>query len=212
MSINALALLMPPADPSTALIVMGNKITANRIKAILKQRGWQSSFCDDGDKSVDEYVRVKPSLVFMDLDLPTMNGHVAALEMRETDPNVRIVFVSSRSRLERARNAAYSAGAVAVLTTPLTRADIDDKWEQINSQIPDAPGLADLDELYPEIPEKNTPPPQDIPMPVPVGLPPLPSIGEKKTKSKWKTIALITLLVIASGSAAIAFFMGFIEV
>jgi len=162
---------------------------------------------------VDEYVRVKPSLVFMDLDLPTMNGHVAALEMRETDPNARIVFVSSRSRLERARDAAYSAGAVAVLTTPLTRADIDEKWEQINSQIPDAPGLADLDELYPEIPEQNTPPPQDMPMPS--DLPPLPSlppIGEKKTKSKWKTITLITLLVIGSGTAAIALFMGLIEV
>ena len=61
-----------------ALIVHENRITANRLKSIMSQRGWESEICDDGDAAVDEYVRIKPDMVFMGLNLPTMDGHVAA--------------------------------------------------------------------------------------------------------------------------------------
>ena len=39
--------------------------------------------CDDGDKAVDEYIRIDPELVVLALDIPSMDGHLAALEMRE---------------------------------------------------------------------------------------------------------------------------------
>ena len=80
----------------TALIVHENRITANRIKSIMSQRGWESEICDDGDAAVDEYVRIKPDMVFMGLNLPTMDGHVAALEIRESDPQARVIFVLSK--------------------------------------------------------------------------------------------------------------------
>jgi len=148
----------------TALIVHENGITARRLKSIMSQRGWASQICKDGDKAVDEYVKMKPNMVFMGLNLPTMDGHVAALEIRESDPQARIVFVVSRSRVGKANDAAYSAGAVSVLVTPLTRADIDQKWVLINGPIPDAPGLADLDDLYPDLEEASS------------SLPPLPTL------------------------------------
>ena len=102
---------------------------------------------------------MKPSMVFMGLNIPTLDGHIAALEMRESDPQARIVFVTSRSRLQKAVDASYSAGAVAVLTTPLTQSDFDQNWVLMNGPIPDAPGLADLDELYPDIDEITEKPP-----------------------------------------------------
>jgi FOG: CheY-like receiver len=142
----------------TALIVHENRITASRLRSIMSQRGWKSEICDDGDTAVDEYVRIKPDMVFMGLNLPTMDGHVAALEIRESDPQARVIFVVSKSRLAKANDAAYSAGAVTVLVTPLTRSDIDQKWVMMNGPIPDAPGLEDLDELYPDIEEEEQPP------------------------------------------------------
>ena len=142
---------MTSEDKPTALIVHENGITASRLKSIMSQRGWVSRICDDGDKAVDEYVKMKPSMVFLGLNLPTMDGHVAALEIRESDPEARIIFVVSKSRLSKANDAAYSAGAVSVLITPLTRADIDQKWVLMNGPIPNAPGLADLDALYPDL-------------------------------------------------------------
>ena len=210
---------MTSDDKPTALIVHENGITASRLKSIMSQRGWASRICNDGDKAVDEYVKMKPNMVFMGLNLPTMDGHVAALEIRESDPEARVVFVVSKSRLSKANDAAYSAGAVSVLVTPLTRADIDQKWVLMNGPIPNAPGLADLDVLYPEI-EEETPDLPPLPtLPVepsqidaqPSPLPPLPEPPKPKRKRRTLRI-LILMATIASIGFGTAFYLGFVEV
>ena len=210
---------MTSDDKPTALIVHENGITASRLKSIMSQRGWASRICNDGDKAVDEYVKMKPNMVFMGLTLPTMDGHVAALEIRESDPEARVVFVVSKSRLSKANDAAYSAGAVSVLVTPLTRADIDQKWVLMNGPIPNAPGLADLDVLYPEI-EEETPDLPPLPtLPVepsqidsqPSSLPSLPEPPKPKRKRRALRI-LILMATIASIGFGTAFYLGFVEV
>ncbi len=210
---------MTSDDKPTALIVHENGITASRLKSIMSQRGWASRICNDGDKAVDEYVKMKPNMVFMGLNLPTMDGHVAALEIRESDPEARVVFVVSKSRMSKANDAAYSAGAVSVLVTPLTRADIDQKWVLMNGPIPNAPGLADLDALYPEIEEE----PPDLPplptLPVepsqtdapPNPLPTLPEQPKPKRKSRASRI-LILMVITASIGIGAAFYLGFVEI
>ena len=210
---------MTSDDKPTALIVHENGITASRLKSIMSQRGWVSQICNDGDKAVDEYVKMKPNMVFMGLNLPTMDGHVAALEIRESDPEARVVFVVSKSRMSKAIDAAFSAGAVSVLVTPLTRADIDQKWVLMNGPIPNAPGLADLDALYPEIEEE----PPDLPplptLPVepsqtdapPNPLPTLPEPPKPKRKSRASRI-LILMVITASIGIGAAFYLGFVEI
>ena len=204
----------------TALIVHDNGITASRLKSIMSQRGWDSQICDDGDKAVDEYVKMKPNMVFLGLNLPTMDGHVAALEIRESDPEARVVFVVSKSRLSKANDAAYSAGAVSVLVTPLTRADIDQKWVLMNGPIPDAPGLADLDTLYPDLEEElpDLPPlptPQSPEGPDEISVPPSPMMPHPeppKPKSKRNLLRiLIPLVFIGSIGFGVAFYLGFVE-
>ena len=212
---------MSSEDKPTALIVHENGITASRLKSIMSQRGWTSRICDDGDKAVDEYVKLKPNMVFLGLNLPTMDGHVAALEIRESDPEARVVFVVSKSRLSKANDAAYSAGAVSVLVTPLTRADIDQKWVLMNGPIPNAPGLADLDALYPDLgddpsalPPMPTPQlseepshPDDTPPP----LPPLPELPKPKRKRRALRI-LILMATIGSIGFGAAFYLGLVEI
>ena len=204
----------------TALIVHENGITASRLKSIMSQRGWDSQICNDGDKAVDEYVKMKPNMVFLGLNLPTMDGHVAALEIRESDPEARVVFVVSKSRLSKANDAAYSAGAVSVLVTPLTRADIDQKWVLMNGPIPDAPGLADLDTLYPELKEEL---PDLPPLPTPqfseglseISVPPspiMPPPEPPKPKRKRPLLRiLISLAIIGSIGFGVAYYLGFVE-
>jgi len=198
----------------TALIVHENGITASRLKSIMSQRGWDSQICNDGDKAVDEYVKMKPNMVFLGLNLPTMDGHVAALEIRESDPEARVVFVVSKSRLSKANDAAYSAGAVSVLVTPLTRADIDQKWVLMNGPIPDAPGLADLDTLYPDLHEELPDLPPMIPPQFPEGpsevSAPPPEPPKPKRKRRLLRI-LIPLAIIGSIGFGAAYYLGFVE-
>ena len=63
-------------------------------------------------------------MTFLGLDTGSIPGELAALRIREMDDQARIVFVCSRSKLEAARQASHSAGAVAVILTPILATDI----------------------------------------------------------------------------------------
>ena len=195
-----------------ALVVVANSITEGRIRDIMSRRGWEAEICQDGDKAVDEYVRLNPDLVFLSLDLPTMNGHIAALEMRETNSKARIAFVSSKARLSKTRDAAYSSGAVTTLVTPITFDSIERQWEEIIGDIPEAPGLSDLDALYPEIkdPEPEIPVLPPLPsLPPPVILQPV--IEKSKPKKRRKLKLLLLSLLILGSSAGIAHYSGYVN-
>ncbi len=201
---------MSSEEAPLALVVVGNPTTEGRIRSIMKHQGWRTEICGDGDKAVDEFVRLRPDMVIMSLDLPSMDGHIAALEMRETDYSARITIVTSRTGKEKADDAAYSAGAVGVLVTPLTQSMFDEQWEAMMGEIPPAPGLADLDELYPKVEESEMPllppmPPMMAPVPEAVEMPGLASPQpepEEPPKKKRKWLRRIVLLVVISGVAA----------
>ena len=211
---------MSDEDQPLALVVVGHATTEGRIRSIMNHQGWRTEICGDGDKAVDEYVRLQPDLVLLALDLPSMDGHIAALEMRETDYSARIAIISSRSGASKARDAAYSAGAVGVLVTPLTQSVFDEQWDAMLGEIPPAPGLADLDKLYPEVEDEEPAlpiPPLMPPMPESVEIPPedTPETDpepEEQPRKKRKWLRRILLLLVVSGAgAAGAHYAGFVD-
>ncbi|MAJ01458.1 MAG: hypothetical protein CMA10_03525, partial [Euryarchaeota archaeon] len=104
----------------TVLIVDNNPMSSMRLTNLFKAKNFNIEVCEDGDKAVDEYIRIDPELVVLSLDLPSLDGHLAALEMREHGGEQRIVFVASARTAELARNATFSAGAVACLQKPIS--------------------------------------------------------------------------------------------
>ena len=154
----------------TVLIVDNNPMSTRRLTEVFRVKEFHVVVCEDGDQAVDEYIRLDPELVVIALDIPTLDGHLAALEMREHGGEGRIVFITPRRLADLARDASHSAGAVAWLEKPVSSAALDEIWEQVLGQIPEAPGLEDLDELYPE--DRIKPQPDEGLMP----LPPLPGI------------------------------------
>jgi CheY-like chemotaxis protein len=209
-------------EAQVVLIVDNNPMNTMRLTQVFTQMGWKSEVCEDGDIAVDTYVEVKPDLVLLALDLPTMDGHTAALEMRESDSHARITFMSSRSQRKLAADATHSAGAVAWLEKPVTKQIIDDNWEMIMGEIPEAPGLEDLDNLYPDVDVERAkrdgeeivevvsalPPLPELPaIPVPVPVATTPSKPKKKGK---KLKRLLILIILASAGAGIAWQQGLI--
>ena len=221
---------MSADESKTALIVIGNSITEGRLQMVLRKRGWNAEVVKDGDKAVDEFVTLRPDLVFIAVDIPTLDGHVAALEMRESDPKARVVFVSSRGRMDIAEDAAYSAGAVGVLMTPFTDSSIEEAWSQWMGKIPEAPGLTDLDALYPTLEEPDPGPPAlppltgmppppgaiqpmegiELPPPHPIEPAPTPVKTKSKRKGRW-IIRLFLLLIISGGAVGGAHYAGILD-
>lgn len=138
-------------DAPLALLVDNNEMSLYRMNEILRQKDYKIIECKDGDKAVDLFITEVPELVVISLDIPGLDGHIAALEMRESRNQTRIIFTSPRNKMNISRDAAFSAGAVALLEKPVSKSSFDEMWDTIMGDIPEAPGLDDLDELYPEI-------------------------------------------------------------
>ncbi len=191
-------------NPSS-LIVMRDSITAGRINMIMRQRGWKSKVIDGNDHFIDSYMKIRPRVTFLGLDTGATPGEQTALRIKEIDDQARIVFVCSRSKLEAARQASHSAGAVAVILTPILATDIEEAWPKIMGVVPYAPGLAAL--------EPATPPPHAVLPPAPATPQnPTPSInsqitppvdGQVKQRKRGRIWIIFTLVGLAiSGSIA----------
>lgn len=199
----------------TVLIVDNNPMSSLRLSNLFKTRNFIVEHCEDGDQAVDEYIRLDPELVVLSLDIPSLDGHLAALEMREHGGEQRIVFVAPARMADLAKDAAFSAGAVAWLQKPISNETLEAQWANILGTIPDAPGLEDLDDLYPgdrikpEADEGPMLPNLPLPLPLPEGGLPLPlpellvvkiSTPAKKSRKRW-VLALLILSALAAGAA-----------
>ena len=208
-------------ESPTVLIVDNNAMSLQRLSRLFKIKDFNIEICEDGDKAVDEYIRIDPELVVLSLDIPSLDGHLAALEMREHGGEARILFIAPKRLSSLAQDAALSAGAVACLEKPISATSLEESWEQILGPIPEAPGLEDLDQLYPEdrikveeddgpmslppLPElPGLPLPGELPMgapadlsaELPVSLPPL-AVKPTPEKKSGK-LKLILLLLVAT--------------
>jgi CheY-like chemotaxis protein len=208
------------AAAPTVLIVDNNPMSSMRLSNLFKTRNFSVELCEDGDQAVDEYIRLDPELVVLSLDIPSLDGHLAALEMREHGGEQRIVFVAPARMAELATNASYSAGAVAWLQKPISGESLEAVWSTILGSIPEAPGLEDLDQLYPDrvqIEADAGPLLAPAPLPLPVGshlpaindLPPLDALPElnvvvpvEQPKKRRGRILLIALLLMGGGAYA----------
>ena len=213
----------------TVLIVDNNPMSSLRLSNLFKTRNFNVEVCEDGDQAVDEYIRLDPELVVLSLDIPSLDGHLAALEMREHGGESRIVFVAPTRMADLARNATFSAGAVTWLQKPISGESLESAWATILGPIPEAPGLDDLDELYPDrIQIEEDAGPLAIPLPLPAlgGLPPLgelPPLGKLpvavpvesdtvKPKKGKKRLLLLVVIGLVAGAAGYAYQQGMLPV
>jgi len=207
----------------TVLIVDNNPMSSMRLTNLFKTRNFNVERCEDGDQAVDEYIRLDPELVVLSLDIPSLDGHLAALEMREHGGESRIVFIAPARMADVARNATFSAGAVAWLQKPVSNESLEAVWPTILGTVPEAPGLEDLDELYPDRIQIEAddgpllPLPGILPLPTPEALPPLDALPElsvvvppveprkKRRLGRW----LVLLLLVAVG-IGVAYTQGYL--
>ena len=208
-------------EAPTVLIVDNNQMSIMRLREVFKKRGFATQVCEDGDLAVDEYIKIDPELVVMSLDIPSLDGHLAALEMREHGGDSRILFIAPNRLRELAVHATYSAGAVGWLAKPVSQAQLDEIWDQVLGPIPEAPGLEDLDELYPE--DRIKPQPDEIQLPPLDELPPLellPVLAElpesepevvEEARPKKRGRKLLFLLVLVGIGVGIAYQQGYLD-
>ena len=209
---------MTDVDLPSTLVVINERNAHRRINDLLRRSGHEIENEPNGDRAVDAYVRLSKNtspIVFLSLDVAgPLNGHLVGLEIREADANARLVYVCSRIRRKTAEDVAFSAGAVAILEMPITMTDLEEAWPQIMGDIPAAPGVSDLDELYPDVRSidgdevvsvESLPPlpiPEDLPPPPEPLMPINPVEAKPKKKQGWLKIIILIALLGGVGTAA----------
>lgn len=194
-------------DAPLALLVDNNEMALYRMNEIFRQRNYRVIECQNGDKAVDLFITEQPDLVIIALDIPGLDGHVAALEMRESRRDTRVIFSTPRNKLELAEDAAFSAGAVALLQKPVTQSSIDEVWDLVMGDIPDAPGIEDLDQLYPDVDDDDVEVTVELEL-LPAPPPPsaLPALGPPpKLKKKGKKLLMVAILLLFGSIGAIGY-------
>lgn len=196
-------------EAPTVLLVDNNQMSLHRLTNIFRQREFNVVTCDDGDKAVDEYIRIDPELVVLALDIPSMDGHLAALEMREHGKDCRILFSAPKRQAQLAHDATHSAGAIGWVEKPITASSIDSIWDLVLGPIPEAPGLQDLDTIHPveemiQIEKDEGPMPLPLPEIAPLPINPLPveeRVVQKKKSSKAKRLLIVLMMFTGLGAA-----------
>ena len=193
-------------DAPLALLVDNNEMAIYRMNEIFRQRDYRTIECQNGDKAVDLFITEQPDLVIISLDIPGLDGHVAALEMRESRQDARIIFTTPRNKLGLAEDAAFSAGAVAILQKPVTQSSMDEVWDLVMGDIPDAPGIEDLDQLYPDVDEDDVEVTIELELPAPPPPSALPARGPPpKRKKKGKGLLMLAMLLFLGSAGAIGY-------
>jgi CheY-like chemotaxis protein len=117
---------IPQVESTRILIAEDNAINQKVLTRILKNLGVQRiDIVDNGEKAVEACATIPYSLVFMDLQMPIMDGLQATKMIRseETNSNTKIVFCTAHA-LEDFRQQVRDVGADGFISKPFNKKNI----------------------------------------------------------------------------------------
>ena len=101
------------------LVVDDSEFARRNMKKILTSVGGESAgSAANGKEAIEQYLKLKPDLVFMDITMPEMEGVEAVQGILESDASAKIVMVSSNGYQDIIKEA-LDCGAKHFLTKPL---------------------------------------------------------------------------------------------
>ena len=85
------------SDSVSILIVDDNKINMLLTKTLIRNKVPNSIIYEarNGQEAVDLALENKPDIIFMDIQMPIMNGYEATTEIRKTNPNTIIIAITA---------------------------------------------------------------------------------------------------------------------
>lgn len=106
---------------STVLVVDDTLFMRNSITTMLKEAGFDViGEAENGKQAIEQYFKLKPDVVTMDVTMPEMSGLDATKEIVKDDPNAKICIVTALGQ-QRIILQALKNGAKDFITKPFER-------------------------------------------------------------------------------------------
>jgi two-component system chemotaxis response regulator CheY len=103
------------------MIVDDSMIMTQKLSVLVRDLGHQVvRVCKDGAEALKDYPLVKPDVVTMDITMPGMDGIETLTQIRATNPQARVIMVTSHGQ-EGMVVKALEAGALGYVLKPVTK-------------------------------------------------------------------------------------------
>lgn len=113
------------------MLVDDAKFMRVMLANILKQGGYEIvAEAGDGLDAVNEYKKVKPSLVTMDIVMPRMDGIDAVKNIIKSDSNAKIIMITAVGQEAKMREA-IEAGALGYIIKPFKPEQVLDEVKKV---------------------------------------------------------------------------------
>jgi len=100
------------------LVVDDASFMRQMIREIVEAEGHEViGEASDGDEAIEEFQRLRPDIVTMDIVMPRCSGIDAVAQIRQLDSGARVVMCSALGQ-DRLVEDAMNAGAVAFIVKP----------------------------------------------------------------------------------------------
>ena len=112
------------------LVVDDSRVSRKILINMLEKSGYSiAGEAIDGNDGIAQYKKLKPDVVTMDITMPELNGIEALKQIKEFDPDAKVIIITAAGQLEK-RALAKENGAVAFVTKPYDNKEILDAIER----------------------------------------------------------------------------------
>ena len=122
--------------PLTCLIVDDSAFMRFHLKRMMDSfDNVIASEAANGNEAIREYTRLRPDIVLMDIVMPGLEGVETVRKICNTDPNAKVIMISSVSYKEKVAEA-ISAGAKWFIPKPVTTEELRQAIQSVLSSTP----------------------------------------------------------------------------
>ncbi|MFZ5603351.1 MAG: 7TM diverse intracellular signaling domain-containing protein [Pseudomonadota bacterium] len=108
-----------PISIKRVLLAEDNPVNAQVIKGLLKRLGVESDWCQNGKEAMEKLQLNKYDLVFMDCEMPVLDGYEATRQIRAGGNDKLIIVALTAHAIKEYVDQAYAAGMNDYLTKPI---------------------------------------------------------------------------------------------
>ncbi len=119
----------------TILIVDDDPVVVTSLEAVLKGHGYRVNVASDGDEAIDKAKESLPALILMDVNMPKMQGDIAAMRLGSDEElrKIPIIMLTACDTIQEKVLASH-IGVIDYVTKPYDVALLLDKIRKILSE------------------------------------------------------------------------------
>ena len=109
---------------STVMVADDNRAFREGLSELFTELGYEVCEAEDGEQAVQVYRSSRPDVVLMDVTMPRKDGLAALAEIRQFDPQAKVIMLTALNR-ESVMMKAAQLGARGFLTKPVKPAKLE---------------------------------------------------------------------------------------